>query len=244
MKHGRPDYHSERFRELSIKMRLRMHKASHEIMRAKSQAEADQIGYGEYGTLDLSLLSERMERAEEVAKTVARWQQSGSKLHDVSRLLSAVAEGLTPAIPEMPSARVDDNFYLHFGRGANLLIPGLSDAWVDGAYVEFLCQSEGGGGPGYRFMIVGTIDDCQSSIGDLLLNQSVVASFFVAATSTLSDAVPRQPGDQHIDRPVFEAVIDRLAIALRCVAKADLPYDIEREINLVSPALACVVLRH
>ncbi|MGO7035649.1 hypothetical protein ACCS91_05905 [Rhizobium ruizarguesonis] len=106
MKHGRPDNRSERFRELSIKMRLRMHKASHEIMRAKSQAEADQIVYGEYGTLDLSLLSERMERAEEVAKTVARWQQSGSKLHDVSRLLSTVAEGLTPAIPDMPSARV------------------------------------------------------------------------------------------------------------------------------------------
>ncbi|MGO7804737.1 hypothetical protein [Rhizobium ruizarguesonis] len=105
MKHGRPDNHSERFRELSIKMRLRMHKASHEIMRAKSQAEADQIVYGEYGTLDLSLLSERMERAEEVAKTVARWQQSDSKLHDVSRLLSTVAEGLTPAIPDMPSAR-------------------------------------------------------------------------------------------------------------------------------------------
>lgn len=241
MKHGRPDYHSERFRELSIKMRLRMHKASHEIMRAKSQAEADQIVYGEYGTLDLSLLSERMERAEEVARTVARWQQSGSKLHDVSRLLSTVAEGLTPAIPGMPSARVDDNFYLHFGRGANLPIPGLSDAWVDGAYVEFSRQSEG---PGYRFMIVGTFDDCRTSIGDLLLNQSVVASFFVAATSTLSDAVPRPPGDQHIDRPVFEAVIDRLAIALRCVAKADLPYDIEREINLVSPALACLVLRH
>ncbi|TAW62665.1 hypothetical protein [Rhizobium ruizarguesonis] len=104
MKHGRPDNHSERFRELSIKMRLRMHKASHEIMRAKPQAEADQIVYGEYGTLDLSLLSERMERAEEVAKTVARWQQSDSKLHD-SRLLSTVAEGLTPAIPDMPSAR-------------------------------------------------------------------------------------------------------------------------------------------
>ncbi|MHC2364123.1 hypothetical protein [Rhizobium leguminosarum] len=240
MKHDKPDYHSERFRELSIKMRLRMHKASHEIMRAKSQAEADQVIYGEYGTLDLSLLSERMERAEEVAKTVARWQQSGSKLHDVSRLLSGVAEGVTPAIPDMPSAHVDDNFYLHFGRGAKLLIPSLPGAWVDGAYVEFLRQSEGSG---YRFMIVGTLDDRQSSIGDLLLNQSVVASFFVAATSTLGDAAPRLTGDQHIDRSVFEAVIDRLAIALRCVAKTDLPYDIEREINLVSPALACVALR-
>lgn len=241
MKHGRPDYHSERFRELSVKMRLRMHKASHEIMRAKSQAEADQIVYGEYGTLDLSLLSERMKRAEEVAKTVARWQQSGSKLHDVSRLMSSIAEGSTPAIPELPSARVDDNFYLHFGRGANLPIPGLAGAWVDGAYVDFLRQSKG---PGYRFMIVGTFEDCRSSIGDLLLNQSVVASFFVAATSTLSDAAPNLSGDQHIDRPLFEAVIDRLAIALRCVAKADFTYDIEREINLVPSASACVVLRH
>lgn len=217
-------YHPYRFSRLAKAL-------SDRVTRVADQISAD-ISIKEYQGMGDIEFHTRMNNYRVLIETHSKWTSGGRQIFDMSTILAPLAGASENAISELPSLRLADTFYIHFGAEAGISAGYDNELFVDGAYFEHDVVD---GQPGYRFVIAASSDksDAAPSVGELLRSQTRVAIGFTSVNRSFRDSYVNVVGDPLIcDEGLAEALVQRIELSLAYAANPDIQVDIEREINV------------
>ena len=219
-------YHPYRFSRLAKALTDR-------VTLVAGQRTAD-IAIEEYQGIGNLEFNKRMDDYRVLIETHSKWASGGRQIFDMCSILAPLVGAAEITVSQLPSLRLADTFYIHFGTDAGIAAGYDSELFVDGAYfVHDVIEGE----PGYRFVITSNSDksDVGPSSGELLRSQTRVAIGFTSANRSFRDSYFHVVGDPLIcDEVLADALVQTIELSLAYTANPNTLVDIERELHVGS----------